>query len=91
MQAIARRHAANMLRSAARSLATRRVITQQLPLVAARSLAPQRASPFTAKFGAIRTMFIQTEATPNPQSIKFLPGQAVLDERFTTGVVRCYI
>jgi len=25
-------------------------------------------------------MFIQTEDTPNPQSMKFLPGQAVLGE-----------
>lgn len=31
-------------------------------------------------------MFIQTESTPNPHSIKFLPGKVVLDERFTTGV-----
>ncbi|GLD98099.1 hypothetical protein PINS_up006796 [Pythium insidiosum] len=31
-------------------------------------------------------MFIQTEPTPNPHSIKFLPGREVLDERFTTGV-----
>lgn len=36
--------------------------------------------------GAVRTMFIQTESTPNPHSIKFLPGTVVLDERFTTGV-----
>lgn len=26
-------------------------------------------------------MFIQTEATPNPATIKFLPGQTVLEER----------
>jgi len=26
-----------------------------------------------------RTMFIQTEATPNPESIKFMPGRAVLE------------
>ena len=25
-------------------------------------------------------MFIQTEATPNPATLKFLPGRAVLDE-----------
>ena len=25
-------------------------------------------------------MFIQTEATPNPQTLKFLPGKAVLGE-----------
>ena len=28
---------------------------------------------------AIRTLFIQTENTPNPESIKFLPGRPVLD------------
>lgn len=27
-----------------------------------------------------RTMFIQTQDTPNPQSLKFLPGRAVLEE-----------
>ncbi|KAJ0397728.1 hypothetical protein P43SY_007196 [Pythium insidiosum] len=42
--------------------------------------------PFASVVGAQRTMFIQTEATPNPHSIKFLPGREVLDERFTTGV-----
>ena len=25
-------------------------------------------------------MFIQTEATPNPATLKFIPGQTVLDE-----------
>lgn len=25
-------------------------------------------------------MFIQTEATPNPQTLKFIPGQAVIDQ-----------
>ena len=27
----------------------------------------------------MRSMFIQTEPTPNPDSLKFLPGKAVLD------------
>ena len=27
-----------------------------------------------------RTMFIQTQDTPNPQSLKFLPGRTVLEE-----------
>ena len=27
-----------------------------------------------------RSMFIQTQDTPNPQSLKFLPGRAVLEE-----------
>ena len=29
---------------------------------------------------AVRTMFIQTQDTPNPQSLKFLPGRSVLEE-----------
>ena len=33
-----------------------------------------------------RTMFIQTESTPNPSSLKFLPGQGVLPEEHGTGV-----
>lgn len=47
-----------------------------------------KCSPFAAPLGAARSMFIQTESTPNPHSIKFLPGEAVLDDRFSTGVVR---
>ena len=35
-----------------------------------------------------RSMFIQTEATPNPESLKYLPGQVVLDEKYGTGMVR---
>lgn len=33
-----------------------------------------------------RTIFINTETTPNPQSMKFLPGQEVLPETFGTGM-----
>ena len=29
-------------------------------------------------FVAVRTMFIQTQDTPNPNSLKFLPGKDVL-------------
>ena len=36
-------------------------------------------SAATALRLARRTMFIQTEPTPNPDSLKFLPGKAVLD------------
>ncbi|RHY11325.1 hypothetical protein DYB36_003368, partial [Aphanomyces astaci] len=43
----------------------------------------RRPSLFTV---SVRNMFIQTETTPNPQSLKFLPGRAVLDDRFSTGV-----
>ncbi len=28
--------------------------------------------------GAVRTIFIQTETTPNPDALKFLPGQTVM-------------
>ena len=49
---------------------------------------PRGVSPFAARGGAVRSMFIQTESTPNPQSVKFRPGRVLLDERFTTGVVR---
>ena len=33
-----------------------------------------------------RSMFIQTETTPNPQSLKFLPGRDVLPTEHGTGV-----
>jgi len=54
----------------------------------ATSVLPRAVSPFLARGGALRSMFIQTEPTPNPLSVKFLPGRAVLDDRFSTGVVR---
>lgn len=38
-----------------------------------------------------RTMFIQTESTPNPASLKFIPGQTVLDEKFGTGMVSLHL
>ncbi|KAG6951418.1 hypothetical protein JG687_00013623 [Phytophthora cactorum] len=50
------------------------------------ALQPRASSPFLARSGALRSMFIQTESTPNPLSVKFLPGRTVLDDRFTTGV-----
>jgi len=33
-----------------------------------------------------RSIFINTESTPNPQSLKFLPGEIVLPESFGTGM-----
>jgi hypothetical protein len=33
-----------------------------------------------------RSLFIETEATPNPNSLKFKPGQQVLPENFGTGI-----
>jgi len=51
------------------------------------SLSMNRVYPFlsllrtnaTVKMSLKRTMFIQTQDTPNPQSLKFLPGCTVLD------------
>jgi NFU1 iron-sulfur cluster scaffold homolog, mitochondrial len=37
-------------------------------------------------FIAKRSIFIDTEATPNPQSMKFIPGQEVLPEEYGTGM-----
>ena len=39
---------------------------------------PRRISKGTPEKG-VQQMFIQTESTPNPATLKFLPGQAVLD------------
>ena len=33
-----------------------------------------------------RSMFIQTETTPNPESLKYIPGEVVLDEKYGTGM-----
>lgn len=33
-----------------------------------------------------RSMFIQTESTPNPESLKYVPGELVLDEKYGTGM-----
>ncbi|EYC19320.1 hypothetical protein Y032_0024g1016 [Ancylostoma ceylanicum] len=35
--------------------------------------------PVTSRFGGIRSLYIQVQETPNPLSLKFLPGQAILD------------
>ena len=52
--------------------------------------APSKGSYFKKSFLSVtslpvsqnisRTMFIQTQDTPNPQSLKFLPGRTVLEE-----------
>lgn len=68
-----------------------RTASALLPTAASsrRSAAGVSAShPFAQAAGAARSMFIQTEPTPNPHSVKFLPGEPVLDDRFSTGVVR---
>lgn len=45
-----------------------------------RSLAQKRAVlPTSSTLQQFRSLFIQTEETPNPESLKFLPGRIVLD------------
>ena len=34
----------------------------------------------------VRSMFIQSQKTPNPSALQFLPGRTVLEEEFGTGV-----
>ncbi|OLN95294.1 NifU-like protein [Colletotrichum chlorophyti] len=41
----------------------------------------QQQSPFR---GGVRTIFIQTENTPNPDAIKFLPNHRILPENIST-------
>ncbi|KAL0940735.1 NifU-like protein [Colletotrichum truncatum] len=47
-------------------------------------LAQQRQSPFAGRQGAVRTIFIQTESTPNPDAIKFLPNHRILPETISS-------
>ncbi|KAF0328071.1 nifU-like protein [Colletotrichum asianum] len=44
----------------------------------------QRQSPFAGRQGAVRTIFIQTESTPNPDAIKFLPNHRILPETISS-------
>ncbi|EFQ32202.1 uncharacterized protein GLRG_07346 [Colletotrichum graminicola M1.001] len=43
-----------------------------------------RRSPFAGREGGIRTIFIQTEQTPNADAIKFLPNHRILPENIST-------
>ena len=43
---------------------------------------PQARSPLLAR----RTIFIDTQSTPNPHSMKFIPGKTVLEEDMGTGM-----
>jgi len=49
-----------------------------------------RAAAFSPRTAVLqhyrRTMFVDTEATPNPQSMKFITGKEVLPEEFGTGM-----
>ena len=47
-------------------------------MLLARRIGRARAVPVALRALA-RSMFIQTEATPNPDSLKFLPGKEVLE------------
>ncbi|OHF00393.1 hypothetical protein CORC01_04374 [Colletotrichum orchidophilum] len=44
----------------------------------------QRQSPFAGRNGAVRTIFIQTENTPNPDAVKFLPNHRILPDTLST-------
>ncbi|CAI5728310.1 hypothetical protein KXD40_007265 [Peronospora effusa] len=81
LRTFARRSVASSSTSAARFLHAPSLIHSASAAVKSRI-----NSPFSARRGAWRSMFIQTEPTPNPQSVKFLPGRVLLDDRFTTGV-----
>ncbi|KAF4997226.1 hypothetical protein FGRMN_4006 [Fusarium graminum] len=67
-------------------------IRSQLPAVSSasrphlqRHRTPQTAAPSLAGIGSgVRTIFIQTEGTPNPDALKFLPNHRVVPEEFST-------
>ncbi|TDZ23051.1 NifU-like protein [Colletotrichum sidae] len=56
----------------------------RLPRSQTTQTSQQRPSPFAARQGAARTIFIQTESTPNPDAIKFLPNHRVLPENISS-------
>ncbi|KAH8899630.1 HIRA-interacting protein 5 [Thozetella sp. PMI_491] len=61
----------------------RSINTSQLPFAAASGLRPRAAlvhRPLFASPRGRRTIFIQTENTPNPDALKFLPNHRVLPE-----------
>ncbi|KAH7256508.1 scaffold protein Nfu/NifU N terminal-domain-containing protein [Fusarium tricinctum] len=71
-----------------RSLST---IRSQLPAISsvsrpiAQRQRTQTAAPSLAGVGSgVRTIFIQTEGTPNPDALKFLPNHRVVPEEFST-------
>lgn len=46
------------------------------------SITPATSVALTAsRFGQKRTMFIQTQPTPNPSSLMFIPGKSVMEVR----------
>lgn len=62
--------------SRAGNLLVCRGIQQGVSVRAAAAAIPTRSTTFGQ---VIRSLFIQTENTPNPESVKFLPGRPVLD------------
>ncbi|XP_040473787.1 NFU1 iron-sulfur cluster scaffold homolog, mitochondrial isoform X3 [Falco naumanni] len=46
-----------------------------------RLLQKKQFLPSTAWHNSVRSMFIQTQDTPNPNSLKFIPGKEVLESR----------
>ncbi|KAM9067645.1 NFU1 iron-sulfur cluster scaffold homolog, mitochondrial isoform 1-T1 [Sarcophilus harrisii] len=58
-------------------LNTNSIRKQPLHQFAQRQILP----PFTALYNTVRCMFIQTQDTPNPNSLKFIPGKPVLVSR----------
>lgn len=44
----------------------------------------------TARQSLVRSYFIKTETTPNPESMKFLPDTTVLPAEYGTGMVDIY-
>ncbi|GKT49379.1 NifU-like protein [Colletotrichum spaethianum] len=59
----------------------------RLPRSTTQQHAPQaaaRRSPFAGRQGGVRTIFIQTEQTPNADAIKFLPNHRILPENIST-------
>ena len=48
---------------------------------------PSTPTPRISIIHGIRSLFIQTEPTPNPESIKFLPGKPVIESDGEGGTV----
>ncbi|KAF6821277.1 NifU-like protein [Colletotrichum sojae] len=82
------RHFASHYPSSASSLpaAVSSGLLQQSRLRRGRAQRPHegRSSPFAGRQGAVRTIFIQTESTPNPDAIKFLPNHRILPETISS-------
>ncbi|XP_059473098.1 NFU1 iron-sulfur cluster scaffold homolog, mitochondrial-like [Neocloeon triangulifer] len=78
---LCRKHFANLIRLQAQSLtqctAARHASVYSRNLQSQSTLLSTRCSPIVNRT-SLRSMFIQTQSTPNPNSLKFLPGREVL-------------